>query len=69
MSDDLNRSITIQIRVEWKTPRGQLNDEDTDAVYHAVQSRIEQCLAHNICNQVGMVPGTAKMELLYGTVI
>lgn len=69
MSDPYDRHITLNIRVRWQTPPGHLNDEDTDEVYEAVKQRIEDCLAANVCGQVGAVPGTEQMELLYGVVI
>ena len=64
-----NRYITLRVRVHWKTPRGETNDDDTDLVYQTVKWRIEKCIAANVCGQVGVVPGTEKMELLYGVTI
>lgn len=69
MSETFDRSLTIHVRVHWKTPVDSLTDKDTDEVYDVVKKRIEHCLASNICGQVGEVPGTTKMELIYGTVI
>lgn len=69
MSDPYDRHISINIRVRWQTPEDQFNDADSDEVYTTVKSRIEDCLAANVCGQVGAVPGTEKMELLYAVVI
>lgn len=66
---DVDRYVTVHVRVRWKTPADQLNDEDTDLVSQTIKWRIEKCLAANVCGQVGVVPGTEKMELLYGTAI
>jgi hypothetical protein len=69
VATEQDRYITLHLRVHWKTPEGMDNDEDSWAVYQAVMERTERCLATNICGQVGVIPGTEKMELLHGTVI
>lgn len=69
MSKEYNRYVTLNFRIHWQTPEGQLNDEETDEVYAALKWRLEKCIAENVCGQVGAVPGTEQMELLYGVVI
>jgi hypothetical protein len=69
MSDPYDRHITIHVRVHWRTPEDQFNDAESDEVFEAIKTRIEQCLATSVCGQVGVVPGTAQMELLYGVLI
>jgi len=69
MMEGKDRVVTVHVRVTWKTPHGGDNDVEAEAVYDTIKWRIEQCLAVNICGQVGVVPGTEKMELLYGITI
>ena len=66
MSSEYNKFISVNLRVRWKTsPEFEFDDAATDEVYSAVMGRIERCLAANVCGQVGAIPGTEKMEILY----
>lgn len=66
MSNEYSKSISVNLRVKWKTSEEfAFNDAVTDEVYSVVMGRIEQCLAANVCGQVGAIPGTEQMEILY----
>lgn len=66
MATEYNKYITVNLRVRWKTTEEfAFDDAATDQVYNVVMGRIEKCLAANVCGQVGAIPGTEKMELLY----
>lgn len=66
MSNEYSKSISVNLRVKWKTSKEfAFDDAVTDEVYSVVMSRIEQCLAENVCGQVGAIPGTEQMEILY----
>lgn len=66
MSKEYDKSISITLRVKWKTSREFAHDDASiDEVYSVVMGRIERCLAVNVCGQVGAIPGTEKMEILY----
>ena len=69
MAEEIDRFVTVHVRVRWKTPAGQSNDAESDLVYDTIKWRIEKCLAVNVCGQVGVIPGTEKMELLYGITV
>ena len=66
MSNEYSKSISVNLRVKWKTSSEfAFDDAVTDEVYSVVMGRIEQCLAVNVCGQVGAIPGTEQMEILY----
>ncbi len=66
MSKEYSKSISVNLRVKWKTTKEYAFDDGvTDEVYSVVMGRIEKCLAANVCGQVGAIPGTEKMELTY----
>lgn len=63
---EFNKAISLTIRVKWKAnPEHEFCDKTTDQVYAEVMHRIERCLANNIAGQVGAIPGTEKMEVVY----
>lgn len=66
MDTEYSKVISVNLRIKWKTSgEFAFDDEVTDQVYSVVMGRIEKCLAANVCGQVGAIPGTEKMELIY----
>lgn len=63
---EYNKAISLTIRVKWKADaEHEFCDNTTDQVYNEVMRRIERCLANTVAGQVGAIPGTEKMEVVY----